>query len=1155
MKKYLPGKFALPIILFFAFMGIARASHIAGAEITYQHLSGNQYRVNLNLFVDCLGFDPGAAQTINFESTCGSTSSLIVNCTNPGGTEISQICPSQIGSSTCNGGSLPGMWIFKYSGTITLSPTCDTWKMSWTVCCRNNSTVNLVSASSVGTYVEADLNSATDSTNSSPYFTRETIPYVCLGQPVTYNSGIIDPEGDSLNFSLISAEDAGGTPLTYAAGYSATSPISGIAIDQLTGALSFTPSTLGTFVVVVKVQEFNSNGDLIGSVMRDLQFLVMNCSNTIPSASSGTISNLSGAAVQTGPHSIQMCSGNSFAFDLSFTDPNASDILNYQSTLNSIIPGAVVSASGSNPLNLHVSCGPGLVNASTSFAIDVTDNACPYYGIQSYAYTIQTDAGTVASPDITICGSQSAALNVNGGSMFNWSVISGPPMVIGTNFSCNSCSNPIASPVATTTYEVVSNIAGGCPNRDTVTVSVTSPFSFNAIVSTSAPCVSNPRQLNISALSPSGPGYTYSWSPTAYLDNPAIQNPIATINAPGNYIYTATVTSSSGCVMQDTVNIYVSTSSIPLPVINTAETSVCPGTVIQLNGGSVSAPAICGSSATACASTTAVTIGSGAGSNSTTSYPAPYGNWYTSVKQQYLYTATELNAAGIMAGKIDQLDFNVTSINGISTYQNYSISMGCTPLSTFSSTPSAFESGLINVFPSQTYPVTVGWNPHVFSTSYLWDGFSNIIVEVCMSQLSPGANYTNNCVSQNDSTSYISTLYSLSDATDQCSSTPSLLQTSTVHPMIRFHHCNEGGDTTNYVYSWSPASAVTSPLTQVTNATVNAAITFSLTVTDTITGCSSTTDQAIGLGGPNMTIKGIANYAGSPVSGFAKLFKYMSGVQMPLQDSVVISGGNYSFSGVSPGNYIVQATPDTVLFPLVVPTYYDLVYSWDSANVVTLAPICYDTIIANITMLSHPSMVGTNVISGSVIEGPGYLHTPGFALQGINVFLKNSSSGVVVDHTVTNTSGNYYFDNVASDCYNIYVDIPGLNMLSSYSECVSGNDVISGLNFVADSNAIYTSNAILALSAQTKGSPGLKVYPNPTAGKFIVECYLPEQDYISLEMINAVGETVSVILKNKKPEGVFKAELGENAGFDPGLYFIKLVTSKGITIQKLVITR
>ncbi|MDQ3048112.1 MAG: hypothetical protein M3R27_11230, partial [Bacteroidota bacterium] len=92
---------SLGIAGLFLFPVISKASHVAGGEITYTCLGGNQYGITLNLFIDCAGFNPGATQFLNFTSTCGGTASLTVNVTpaTTSGLEISQLCPPQIGMS------------------------------------------------------------------------------------------------------------------------------------------------------------------------------------------------------------------------------------------------------------------------------------------------------------------------------------------------------------------------------------------------------------------------------------------------------------------------------------------------------------------------------------------------------------------------------------------------------------------------------------------------------------------------------------------------------------------------------------------------------------------------------------------------------------------------------------------------------------------------------------------------------------------------------------------------------------------------------------------------------------------------------------------------------------------------------------------------
>ena len=53
------------------------------------------------------------------------------------------------------------------------------------------------------------------------------------------------------------------------------------------------------------------------------------------------------------------------------------------------------------------------------------------------------------------------------------------------------------------------------------------------------------------------------------------------------------------------------------------------------------------------------TVGTGTVQNGYYDYPSAYSNWYEGARQQYLFTATELLAAGLSAGNIDSLAFDV----------------------------------------------------------------------------------------------------------------------------------------------------------------------------------------------------------------------------------------------------------------------------------------------------------------------------------------------------------------------------------------------------------------------------------------------------------------------------------------------------------------
>ena len=72
-------------------------------------------------------------------------------------------------------------------------------------------------------------------------------------------------------------------------------------------------------------------------------------------------------------------------------------------------------------------------------------------------------------------------------------------------------------------------------------------------------------------------------------------------------------------------------------------------------------------------------IGNGTITNGNTEYPAPYGNWYWGARHQFLILASELQAAGLSAGPINSLSFQVASTNG-EFYDYIDIALNHTPL-------------------------------------------------------------------------------------------------------------------------------------------------------------------------------------------------------------------------------------------------------------------------------------------------------------------------------------------------------------------------------------------------------------------------------------------------------------------------------------------
>ena len=125
-----------------------------------------------------------------------------------------------------------------------------------------------------------------------------------------------------------------------------------------------------------------------------------------------------------------------------------------------------------------------------------------------------------------------------------------------------------------------------------------------------------------------------------------------------------------------------------------------------------------------------VIIGSSA-NNSTDLTITPYKTYYHDGQDQWIFTADELNDAGLGAGFITEIGWNVSSaasqvLNGLT------ISMQHTTLSTFSS----FVTTGWNQCYSGNIAAVTGWNMYTFSSNFNWDGVSNLLIKFCFDNAS-----------------------------------------------------------------------------------------------------------------------------------------------------------------------------------------------------------------------------------------------------------------------------------------------------------------------------------------------------------------------------------------------------------------------------------
>jgi len=574
------------IVLLFSALFLTKvnyASHVPGGNITYECLGNNQFLIQLTIFEDCgTSFISNTPETISITNDCGigglTSASLNMVAFQQ---EVSQLCPSAQPQSECNGGSYPGIYMHVYEGVVTLPGQCDSWTFSFSDCCRNTSS-NLVGSSS-NYYFYADLNNLDAPCNNSPQFTAPPIPFSCVNQTVCYNFGIVETDGDSLSFALVNALTASGTSAPYQTGYSGANPIPGISIDPVTGQITFVATQIGNFVVSVQITEYDDNGNVIGVIIRDIQFEIINCGNqVVDCATSGEIFDLIGNVSQTGPTSLEMCENESFSFSIAFQDPDSNDSLSIISNIASVLPGSVIqvihpdSASGQyDSVQVNIAWTPpvGSANTNNSFTITVNDNACPVSGQQTIVYYINVLGVTSVFADTTLCIGQTAQLVARAdlATTYTWSVISGDPINMGANFSCgNNCDTAYASPSVTTKYLVTTDGACAFGTTDSVLVTVVPDYSYNLQLDDNTLCSGDTALMTLT-YSPNGV-YNIAWENQTGI----IYQTSDTILVPsgnGTYSKPYMINDVNGCYKLDTLTYQVSSINL----FNSSTDETCNG--------------------------------------------------------------------------------------------------------------------------------------------------------------------------------------------------------------------------------------------------------------------------------------------------------------------------------------------------------------------------------------------------------------------------------------------------------------------------------------------------------------------------------------------------------------------------------------------------
>ena len=163
--------------------------------------------------------------------------------------------------------------------------------------------------------------------------------------------------------------------------------------------------------------------------------------------------------------------------------------------------------------------------------------------------------------DTLLCKGDSILLSTTGGAVYSWTPAAG--------LSDATQPNPMAKPDSTTQYIVSGTDIYGCKAKDTVIISIDTPFVKTR--SDTTLCKGDSVLLIATG------GSVYAWTPAAGLSDTSLPNPMA--KPAGSTQYIVSGTNHFGCTANDTV--FITVNPDPVVIVRT-DTTICHDKSVQL---------------------------------------------------------------------------------------------------------------------------------------------------------------------------------------------------------------------------------------------------------------------------------------------------------------------------------------------------------------------------------------------------------------------------------------------------------------------------------------------------------------------------------------------------------------------------------------------
>lgn len=563
------------IVLFvFFLLGISfsmQASHLVGGDISYECLGNNQYKIRLNVYRDCQSTGQGGTlspfdnparltvftgngtvysvnppqQSLSVNYSASSPSVIAIDLSNPCLVPPTNVCVDEA----------------VYETTITLPYNPLGYHITYQRCCRNNTIANIANPGSTGaTYTTYISDIAQTGCNRNPQFNNFPPVVICQNQPIDFDHGATDADGDSLIYSFCApstgassnspAPNVAQAPpyaaVSFLSPYTASAPLaSNIVINPQTGFITGSPALLGQYVVGICVDEYR-NGVWIGSIKRDFQFNVTVCavsiqaslvSDTVTTGNSYTINTCEDSTIFFDNQSglPQYISGYLWEFNLNngttYTTTDASPTVTFP-TYGSYVGRLIVNPGTTGCSDTAYVYANVHQNPVASF--NYTYDSC-VLGPINFTSTSIANEGTLAAWDWDF-GDDSTMYAINPSYQYQEAGTFNTRLLVTDSNGCVDSTMKTVTWAPTPIIEVVPSTASGCIPLDVLFENNSYPINGYDLFWTL------------------GDGYTST-----------VSDPVHVYQDTGLYTVTVVITSPLGCVATDTFINLVNVRNPPKP--------------------------------------------------------------------------------------------------------------------------------------------------------------------------------------------------------------------------------------------------------------------------------------------------------------------------------------------------------------------------------------------------------------------------------------------------------------------------------------------------------------------------------------------------------------------------------------------------------------